>query len=143
MGSIRFLATAMLFAFLGAVATASSSVTIVNSGQEAWKAQPDKTAVAILYGDPSKSGYYVIRVKFPANWSEGPHYHPARENVTMISGTVYLGLGKKFDKSRATPYSTGAFASIPAKLPHYAFTTSQGAVIQLDGIGPFQEIMIK
>jgi hypothetical protein len=143
MQSIRVLATAILFASVGTAATASSAVTVVNPGHEVWKAYPDKSSVAVLYGDPSKSGYYAVRVRIPPNWTELPHIHPERENVTLISGTVYLGIGTKFDKSKATAYSGGTFVSIPAKLPHYAFTTSGGAVFQLEGIGPFRQIAIK
>jgi quercetin dioxygenase-like cupin family protein len=143
MRSIRTLITAVLFASLGSIASASSSLVVVDPGQEVWKTQPDKSSVAVLYGNPAASGYYAMRIKFPPNWSEGPHYHPLRENASVISGSVYLGIGTKFDKSKATKYTAGAFASIPAKLAHYAFTTTEGAVVQIDGVGPFQEIMIK
>jgi hypothetical protein len=31
---------------------------------------------AILYGDPTKLGLFVIRVKFSAGWKHPPHWHP-------------------------------------------------------------------
>ena len=137
-----FVFFALLIAASGAIAIADS-VTTVSSGQEAWKAQPDKSSMAVVYGDPSKPGFYVIRLKVPANWVAPPHYHPGRENVTILSGTVYFGVGNTIDKSKATAFGAGSFASIPAKTPHYAYTTSSGAEIQLDGIGPFGEVPIK
>jgi uncharacterized RmlC-like cupin family protein len=144
MKSIRGLMIALLFASMGAVAAASSSVIVVQPGQEVWQVQPDKTSVAVLYGDPSKPGYYAMRVKLPPNWSEAPHYHPLAENVVLLSGTAYLGIGTKFNRSKATKCSMpGTFVSIPAHLAHYAFTTSAGAVIQVDGVGPFRQIAIK
>ena len=35
---------------------------------------PPQTAV--LYGDPTKPGVFVSRVKFPAGWKDPPHWHP-------------------------------------------------------------------
>jgi hypothetical protein len=137
------LAAAVLFASAGAVATASSALTVVKPGQEVWTAQPDKTSMAILYGDPSRPGYYAMRIKLPPYWSEAPHYHLEAENVVLLSGIAYLGTGTAFDKSKAVKYAAGTFVSIPAHLAHYAFTTSAGAVIQVDGIGPFRQIATK
>ena len=31
---------------------------------------------AVLYGDPSKPGVFVTRVKFSAGWKDMPHWHP-------------------------------------------------------------------
>ena len=31
---------------------------------------------AILYGDPTKPGVFVTRVKFSAGWKDPPHWHP-------------------------------------------------------------------
>jgi hypothetical protein len=35
---------------------------------------PPQTVV--LYGDPTKSGVFVSRVKFSAGWKDPPHWHP-------------------------------------------------------------------
>ena len=133
----------ILAAALSSVALAASGPTVVISGQEHWAAQPGNYSMAVLYGDPSKSGHYVIRLKIPANWTFPAHYHPGRENVTVISGTFYAGLGTKLNKNAATAYPAGSFVSLPAKLPHYAFTKSDPAVIQIEGDGPSQNIMEK
>ena len=53
-----------------------------------WRDEPgyDGLKMAVLEGDPSKSGLYVIRVKFPPGLMTRPHRHPhlkwrnAREN---------------------------------------------------------------
>jgi hypothetical protein len=31
---------------------------------------------AVLYGDPSKPGLFVTRVKFSTGWKDMPHWHP-------------------------------------------------------------------
>ena len=46
--------------------------------------------VAVLSGDPTKSGPYVVRLRIPANTTLPPHYHGEAENVTVISGAHQL-----------------------------------------------------
>jgi hypothetical protein len=43
-----------------------------------WKAAPVSPGpdIAVTYGDPSKPGVYVMRVKFPAGFKLMPHFHP-------------------------------------------------------------------
>lgn len=137
---------ALAFVFLAAMnsaALAADSPTVVTPGQEHWAAQPGNYSMAVLYGDPAKSGFYVVRLKIPANWTFPAHYHPSRENVTVISGMFYAGMGNKLDKNKVAAYPAGSFVSLPAKMPHYALTKSQPAVLQLEGMGPMQDIMIK
>ena len=59
---------------------------------------PPQTAV--LYGDPTKPGVFVSRVKFPAGWKDPPHWHPDEvRTVVVLSGTLYFGSGDKWDES--------------------------------------------
>jgi quercetin dioxygenase-like cupin family protein len=92
--------------------------------------------VAVLTGDPTKADYYAIRLRLPPNTTFAPHYHGDTEHVTVISGTVYLGLGDKVDTASAKGYGPGTFAAIPASMHHYAFTKDEAAVVQVDGVGP-------
>ena len=98
--------------------------------------------MAILYGDPSKPGFYVIRLKTGTNWTFAPHYHPGRENVTVISGVFYAGMGKKIDAKSMTAYPAGSFMSVPAKTVHYAMT-KQPAIIEITGTEPLTDVMAK
>ena len=90
---------------------------------------------AVLYGDPSKPGLFIVRLKIPANYKIMPHSHPTDENVTIVSGSVAFGMGDKLDpKSKAM--AAGSFVSMPAKMHHYAFSKVP-TVIQVSGDGPF------
>lgn len=91
--------------------------------------------MAVLVGDPSKSGMYVMRLKAPAGTKIPPHVHGDSENVTVISGTLWVGLGKTVDQSQMKPLSAGSFASIPANFPHYAMMKDE-TVVQIEGMGP-------
>lgn len=143
MRPLSILLAALLAGAAGVAAIAAGTPTVVMNGQEQWKPQPGNFDMATLYGDPSKAEFYVVRLKVPANWSFPAHTHPERENVTVISGTFYAGLGTKLDAAKVTAYPAGSFISLPAKLPHYALTKDEGAVIQLEGTGPMSNDMIK
>src|ERR1700722_14948083 len=43
--------------------------------------------LAVLEGDPTAStGEYTIRLKMPDGYKIAPHWHPKRENVTVVFG---------------------------------------------------------
>ena len=70
-----------------------------------WKAFPAFPAaarLAVLIGDPSQPGPYVIRVRLAAGGRLMPHKHPEDRVYTVISGVFYIGLGETFDESRLT-----------------------------------------
>jgi hypothetical protein len=65
---------------------------------------------AVLYGDPTKPGVFVTRVKFPAGTKDLPHWHPDEvRTVAVLSGTLYFGVGEKWDESKFKAYPTGTF----------------------------------
>jgi hypothetical protein len=93
--------------------------------------------VAVLYGDLTKPGLATFRVLFPANYKVYPHFHPATENLTVISGTIYDGVGEQLDASRGIAYPAGSFFVNAADTHHYLWTTDQEAVLQVSVMGPF------
>jgi quercetin dioxygenase-like cupin family protein len=97
---------------------------------------PKGAQMAVLSGDPSGNGPYMIRSKLPAGYQVPAHNHPTVENVTVISGTSNVGMGDKLDKKHAQALKAGGFFSMPAKMNHYAWATS-AIVLQIHGQGPF------
>lgn len=100
---------------------------------------PKGAMIAVLAGDPSKEGPYVVRLKLPANYKIPAHYHPTTENVTVLSGTFHAGMGDTFDASKAMTFTPGGFASMPAGMNHYAWASAE-TIIQVHGAGPFSII---
>ena len=92
--------------------------------------------LALIQGDPVKEGLFVYRFKFPANYKVPPHFHKAGENVTVLSGTFFIGLGEKFDQGSGQELPVGGFVAIPPKHPHFAWAGSQETIVQVHGIGP-------
>jgi uncharacterized RmlC-like cupin family protein len=98
---------------------------------------PKGAEMAVLAGDPTKSGLFVVRIKLPANAKVPAHHHPTVENITVISGSFHLGMGDKLDEKNGAALEPGGFASMPANMNHYAWTTAD-SVVQLHGQGPFK-----
>src|SRR5437016_13845058 len=62
---------------------------------------------AVLFGDPSKPGPYVVRVRwFPGNMSR-PHFHPNDRFFAVLSGTWWMGTGETFDPESTVPAPAG------------------------------------
>lgn len=99
---------------------------------------PPGAQMAVLDGDPSKAGLpFVIRAKFPDGYRISPHWHPADENVSVLSGTFVVGMGDKFDEKSMKALGAGGFARMPKHMHHFAMAKGE-TVIQVHGVGPFQ-----
>lgn len=92
---------------------------------------------AQLFGDSTKGGVWVDRVKIPAGGRVLAHTHPNDELVTVIEGTWYLGEGEKFDVAKLKGYPAGSFIVVPAGMPHFVAAKERTVVVQLNGSGIF------
>jgi quercetin dioxygenase-like cupin family protein len=92
--------------------------------------------LAVLQGDPSKEGLFAYRLKMPAEYRIPPHFHKASENVTVLSGTFFIGMGEKFDRGAGQALPAGGFVSIPPNHAHFAWAGSQETIVQVHGFGP-------
>jgi quercetin dioxygenase-like cupin family protein len=97
---------------------------------------PKGAQIAALFGDPTKKGPYIVRVKFPDGAQVPAHWHSQIENVTVISGTFHIGMGDKLDQTKADAIGPGGFFSMPAKMRHYGWAKGE-TVVQISGMGPF------
>ena len=92
--------------------------------------------IAVIEGPPSEAVPFTFRLKLPASYQIAPHWHPAIEHVTVISGTFNLGMGDKLDKSKTTPLKAGSVAIMQPKMNHFAWTKGE-TVVQVHGVGPW------
>jgi len=94
--------------------------------------------LAVLEGDPSAShGDYTVRLKMPDGYRIAPHWHPLRENVTVISGTFKVGMGDSFDQTKMAAFPAGSFAFLDPDMHHYAMARGE-VVVQVHGTSPLQ-----
>ncbi|MGZ5179867.1 MAG: cupin domain-containing protein [Ramlibacter sp.] len=97
---------------------------------------PKGAKIAVLSGDPTKSGPFTMRLKLPANYRIPAHTHTQSENLTVLSGALYLGMGDKLDVQKGQALKAGGFHFLPGKTQHYAYTKAP-TVLQVHGDGPF------
>jgi hypothetical protein len=91
---------------------------------------------AFIYGDPTKPGLYVIRLKFPPGVMSTPHSHPETRIGTVIKGTWWTGTGDKFDPASTTGIPVGGIMIHPAGKIHYDGARNEETIVQMMGIGP-------
>jgi len=94
--------------------------------------------LAVLEGDPmAASGDFTVRLKMPDGYRIAPHTHPNRENVTVLSGTIKVGMGDQFDASKMMSFGAGSFAYLDPSMHHYAASSGE-TVIQIHGMSPLK-----
>lgn len=91
--------------------------------------------LAVIKGDPTKEGMYVVRLKVPAGFRIAAHTHPNDENVTVLSGTFNIGSGDRLDEKSGELVKAGGYSYVAKGMRHYAWFT-EDTVIQLHGMGP-------
>jgi anti-sigma factor ChrR (cupin superfamily) len=139
------LLAAALFGSLAATALAASQPTVVTPSQVHWTAGTGPftgAEIAVLSGDPSKPGPYTLRLRIPDGAKFGPHFHGDVENVTVIQGTLLVGVGDTMDTGKMLELPAGSFASIPMGIHHYAMAKGD-TIIQIHGMGPASMTMLK
>src|SRR5438876_2586435 len=138
---ITTLIIALSLARVGAQPAHSSEMGFYAPETIEWKAGPPSlpagAKMAVLEGDPTKDGPFVMRLQFPDGYHIPPHTHPKTERVTVILGAIYLATGEALDRNSAKKLPAGSFGFWPAGMKHTAWSEGE-TVIQLHGIGPWQ-----
>jgi hypothetical protein len=91
---------------------------------------------AILYGDPEKEGPYAMLLKWKAGNMSRPHFHPHDRFFIVVSGTWWVGTGKKFDPASTVPLPAGTYVVHYAKGIHYDGAKDADVIIMVHGMGP-------
>jgi len=97
---------------------------------------PAGAQMAVLYGDPEKPGAFVLRVKLPKGYKIAPHMHKQSEILTVISGSLGLGLGPAADTASVQSLPAGSFSSMPHGVVHYVLVT-EDSIVQINANGPW------
>jgi hypothetical protein len=94
--------------------------------------------LAVIEGNPgASSGDYTVRLKMPDGYRIAPHWHPQRENVTVISGNFRVGMGDIFEKDKMATFPAGSFAFLDPDMHHYAMASGE-VIVQVHGSAPLQ-----
>ncbi|MGA8765307.1 MAG: cupin domain-containing protein [Candidatus Sulfotelmatobacter sp.] len=137
---LALLAVALTVAAVLFAAQPSHAQNAFTPDQVKWGPAPPSlqagAQLAVLEGDPmASSGDFTVRLKMPDGYKIAPHTHPNRENVTVLSGTIKVGMGDQFDASKMMSFGAGSFAYLDPSMHHYAAASGE-TVIQIHGMSP-------
>jgi quercetin dioxygenase-like cupin family protein len=144
----------MRLALIAAAMIALTSAALSHEAQEARELTPadikfeDNPAFPkgaqsmLIHGDPAKSEFFIIRLKFPPHYIVPAHTHPALESVTVLTGSMGSGMGEKVDTSKGKMLGVGSLLILPADHPHYVWTEDEETIIQGAATGPFDIIYV-
>jgi len=92
--------------------------------------------IALIYGDPQKEGFYLLRARFRPGVMSRPHTHPNDRHVTVISGTWWTGTGTTFDPDKTVPLPAGSYMLHPKGEAHYDGAKDTEVIVEIKGFGP-------
>jgi len=92
--------------------------------------------MAVVSGDPTKSGPFVVELSMPSGYKIPPHSHPTAEKITVKSGQFLYGMGDEMKASEMKTMKPGNSGEIPANMHHYAKARGKTR-IELSSTGPF------
>jgi hypothetical protein len=105
-----------------------------------WSGTSKTFQQALLYGDPTKPGLYVVMAKWPPGTGSRPHYHPNDRYVTVISGTWSVGTGTDYDMAKTVPMKAGSFVRHTGGGIHFDGAKGEEVILQIVGMGPASSI---
>jgi Domain of unknown function (DUF4437) len=107
-----------------------------------WKPRWPGLEIAVLSGDPAKEGVpFVYRLKLRDGLIVPPHWHPVDEHLTVMTGTLHMGMGEKFDRAGATALPAGSYSMMPKDMRHFVWAEGE-TILQLHGVGPFKTFWV-
>ena len=104
-----------------------------------WKpfaALPSSVLLAVIAGQPSEPGPFMIRVKVPGGMKLMPHRHSEDRIYTVIAGVFYIGVGEEFDANKLEAYPPGGVIVLPGNTSHFHWAKSGEYIAQVTAIGP-------
>ena len=99
-----------------------------------WQPVMDGAEMAVLLGNPTQAGRYVIRFRTNREIFVPLHWHRHDERITVVSGP--FSFSKDNQRSEVAP---GSSVVIPATVRHSAWYGA-GTVVEVSGMGPFETI---
>jgi len=146
LGGLAIVPTA-LAAQTRATPAPTSQVIVAHAATLAWAAGPPSLPAGaefvLLEGNPAEAVPLTFRLKFPANYRIPPHWHSVIEHVTVLAGTLNVGMGEVATYTGGTALNAGSFAAMPAKMVHSAWAGPEGVTFQLHSVGPWSITYVK
>jgi len=136
---VRFASAIGLLLYMGPASAADldpKAISIKLPDEIKWVANPSGSETAVLVGDPSNPGLYVVLNKWKAHHNSKPHSHPNDRFITVISGTWWVGTGNDYNPDSLKPVPAGSFVTHYGNEVHYDGAKDEDTILQIVGIGP-------
>jgi quercetin dioxygenase-like cupin family protein len=99
-----------------------------------WQPVIDGAEMAVLHGDPTQAGEYVIRFRTHREIFVPLHWHQHDEHITVVSGPFTISIN-----DARSELVVGSSVVIPATVQHSTWYGTS-TVVQVSGMGPFESI---
>src|SRR5262245_18092062 len=118
-------------------------VVILKTAEVQWTDYPNRPGVklAMIEGDLTKPGPFMMRVKFPAGYKLGPDTHLGVEHTMMLPGRLRLGYGTN-ESGLSEVLPAGTVIVTPPNTTHF-LATEEETIVQTHGIGPWGSTQVK
>lgn len=115
-----------------------AGVVIITPDNIQWQENENVEGVsnARLVGDPAAEGHYVSLGRLSEGTIFPAHAHPDDRLTTVVSGTMYYGIGEAFDEAKLEAYPAGSVIYTPATVPHIMWSPIGETIVQETGFGP-------
>ena len=90
----------------------------------------------VLFGDPSKAGYYSVLLSVPAHTTIQAHSHRDNRMATVVSGEWHFAYGDHFNAKLLKTLPPGSVYSEPGGQTHFAQTGASAVIVEVSGYGP-------
>lgn len=90
----------------------------------------------VLFGDPSKAGFYTVLLFVPAHTTIQAHSHRDNRVAAVVSGEWHFGYGTHFDERSLKTLPPGSVYSEPGGDNHFAQTDNDAVIVEISGYGP-------
>ena len=85
----------------------------------------------LIFGDPTKPGFYAYRNRFRPGVMTRPHYHDQDRWVTVIKGTWWTDEGDVYRPDKAVGMKAGGFMFHPKGLHHYDGAKDEEVIVEI------------
>jgi quercetin dioxygenase-like cupin family protein len=129
----------LLWFVIAALVSANAAVVQAQKKLEWGPAPPSLPAgsrIAVVSGDPGKTGPFVLQLEMPNGYVIPPHWHPTDEHVTVKSGQLRFGMGDKAEAAAERSLRPGQSVNLKANMRHWARARGR-TVVAVSGNGPF------
>ena len=117
---------------------AASGMTVIVPGDIKWqksKGMPYGMRIMYVYGNPSKPGPYVFRIRVPSGYKIPPVKYPDDRVTTILKGKMWNAEGERYDPMKMDEWEAGTTFVTKAGTPHFQWARTE-LILQIVGQGP-------